>query len=264
MASIVAASPACCVAAQRARAASAANDAGSAKVQMTKKFIGTAPARLASARKESSLSAFRPTVCGIFDMPATEIPKLPMWPDEDFIAETLAAFPDKAVANEEEARVLLSEGDYTYLDVRSVAEVEKDGPAPKEGVKSVHIPFKNATYRWDSETKSKKLQESDNPDFMKKVQSVFRSKEAKIIVSDSTGREHATDALMALDDEGYTNIVGLKGGYRKWATTWDSKLRRRIKGDYNTVYNADGDSMGIHTTGAGAGAWSKSDTVDAW
>lgn len=40
--------------------------------------------------------------------------------------------------------------------------------------------------------------------------------EAKILIGCSNGRKYSMDALMALDEAGYTNIVGLKGGYYAW------------------------------------------------
>lgn len=34
------------------------------------------------------------------------------------------------------------------------------------------------------------------------------------------------DALMALDEAGYTNLAGLKGGYYAWFGVFDHKLNR--------------------------------------
>lgn len=39
---------------------------------------------------------------------------------------------------------------------------------------------------------------------------------AKILIGCSNGRKYSMDALMALDEAGYVNIVGLKGGYYAW------------------------------------------------
>ena len=51
---------------------------------------------------------------------------------------------------------------------------------------------------------------------------------------------------MLLDAEGYTNIVGLKGGFNQWFLTFDTKNRRRgTNVKYSTVYGADGDAMGL-------------------
>lgn len=48
------------------------------------------------------------------------------------------------------------------------------------------------------------------------VQRKFPNKEAKLLVSCSNGRQYSIDALEALDEAGYTNIVGLRGGYNAW------------------------------------------------
>ena len=44
----------------------------------------------------------------------------------------------------------------------------------------------------------------------------------------SDGRKRALAALMALDDAGYSNIVGLKGGFNAWSLKFDNKLNRRM------------------------------------
>jgi rhodanese-related sulfurtransferase len=48
------------------------------------------------------------------------------------------------------------------------------------------------------------------------VQRKFPSKDAKLLVACSNGRQYSIDALEALDGAGYTNIVGLRGGYTAW------------------------------------------------
>ena len=44
----------------------------------------------------------------------------------------------------------------------------------------------------------------------------FPDKESKLLIVCSDGRQRAIQVLMLLDAEGYTNIVGLKGGYIDW------------------------------------------------
>jgi rhodanese-related sulfurtransferase len=39
---------------------------------------------------------------------------------------------------------------------------------------------------------------------------------AKLLVACADGRQYSIDALEALDEAGYTNIVGLRGGYYAW------------------------------------------------
>ena len=48
------------------------------------------------------------------------------------------------------------------------------------------------------------------------VQRRFPDKGAKLLVACSNGRQYSIDALEALDEAGYTNIVGLRGGYTAW------------------------------------------------
>lgn len=49
------------------------------------------------------------------------------------------------------------------------------------------------------------------------VEQAFPDKEdARIIVACSNGRAYSMDALEALDEAGYTNLVGLRGGYYAW------------------------------------------------
>lgn len=42
-----------------------------------------------------------------------------------------------------------------------------------------------------------------------------------------------------------------KGGYNAWYNVFDNKLKRRVYGEYAETYNHDGDSCGIHASGAG-------------
>lgn len=56
---------------------------------------------------------------------------------------------------------------------------------------------------------------------------------------------------MELDEAGYTNLAGLKGGYNAWFSVFDNKLNRRRSGEYAETFTHDGDSAGIHGSGAG-------------
>lgn len=40
---------------------------------------------------------------------------------------------------------------------------------------------------------------------------------------------------MALEEAGYTHLVGLKGGYYAWFKTFDNNLRRRRPDGYTEV-----------------------------
>lgn len=48
------------------------------------------------------------------------------------------------------------------------------------------------------------------------VQRKFPNKDAKLLVACANGSQYSIDALEALDEAGYTNLVGLRGGYTAW------------------------------------------------
>jgi rhodanese-related sulfurtransferase len=179
------------------------------------------------------------------------------WPDKEFIAETLSIFPDEGVANAEQARCLFSNGGYTYLDVRSALEVDEVGKVKD----SVNIPWMICTRVWDAQEQKKVVKKENNVDFMAQIQRRFPNKDAKLLVACSNGTQYSIDALEALDEAGYTNIVGLRGGYTSWFRTWDNKLQRRRYGEYEENYIHDGDSGGIHASGAG---FDRVDKIESW
>ena len=51
-------------------------------------------------------------------------------------------------------------------------------------------------------------QKTENPEFIKQVEKKFPNKETKILIGCSDGRMYSMDALMQLDEAGYTNIAG--------------------------------------------------------
>lgn len=179
------------------------------------------------------------------------------WPDKEFIAETLSIFPDEGVANVEQARCLYSNGGYTYLDVRTALEVDEVGKIKD----SVNIPFMLASKKYDSETRTKTLSVVPNPDFLAQVQKRFPNKESKLLIACSNGTKYSLDVLETLDEAGYVNLAGLKGGYQAWFRTFDNKMQRRRYGEYAEQYSHDGDSCGIHSSGAG---FEKMDPQDGW
>lgn len=179
------------------------------------------------------------------------------FPDPDYIAEVLEAFPDKAIANAEEARILFTEGGYKYLDVRP--EIELDATGKVKG--SINVPLVNAKWRYDPELKKKVAEKEDNDKFIEQVKKRIPNLETPIIVGCSDGRSYALDALGELDDAGYVNLVGLKGGFYAWYRIWDSNLRRRKNGEYAEQYTHDGDTCGIHASGAG---FERVDSIEKW
>lgn len=179
------------------------------------------------------------------------------YPDPDFIAEVLESFPDKMIANAEEARVLFTEGGYKYLDVRPELEIDSVG-----GVRGrVGVPVMNAKWEYNTEKKKKIAKRWDNEDFVKMVEKKIPNKDTPIIVGCSDGTTYSLDALEALDDAGYTCLVGLKGGFYAWNRKWDNNLRRRRSGEYAEQYTHDGDSCGIHSSGAG---FERVDAIGDW
>lgn len=181
--------------------------------------------------------------------------KLRQYPDPDFIEEVAEAFPDKGVATVEEGRVLFSSLGYTYLDVRPALELEEVGKVRG----CVNIPIVNSKKMFKDGKKV--IQKADNPDFIKMIKKRFPDLESKIMVACSDGKAYSMDALEALDDEGYVNIVGLRGGYYAWFKVFDNKLNRRNLGEFQENYNHDGDSCGIHSSGAG---FKRVDAIEKW
>lgn len=179
------------------------------------------------------------------------------WTDPEFAAVTLENFPDKAIATAEEARCLMERGGYVYLDVRPSPELDAVGKVKG----SVNVPIMNGTFKYNAELRKKELIKEDNPDFVRMVEKKFPNKEAKLIVADSDGRTYAIEALEALDEAGYTNMVGLKGGFYSWYRVFDNNGRRRRNGEYAEQYTHDGDSCGIHSSGAG---FERVDSVEKW
>lgn len=48
------------------------------------------------------------------------------------------------------------------------------------------------------------------------VERRFPDRDTPLLVACSNGRTYSMDALMALEEAGYTNIVGLRGGFYSW------------------------------------------------
>lgn len=179
------------------------------------------------------------------------------WTNPEYAAEVLSRFPEDGVASTEEAMVLLKNG-YQWLDVRTQAERE-------EGfvLQSKNVPIIDAVKRWDSDAGEKVFKNmKKNFDFVRQVEKFFPDKNTKIVIQCSDGRKRALAALMALDDAGYSNIVGLKGGFNAWSLKFDNKLNRRMPIDgYKEVVTHEG-STGIH--GAGASFERTGDTRDTY
>jgi len=168
------------------------------------------------------------------------------WPNPEFIAATKAAFPEKGIATVDEGRVLYETG-YTYLDVRSALELDEVGKVKN----SVNIPLYNAKWVYDAEKRERNVAKSKNEQFLEMVKKRFPKTDTPLMIACSDGRTYSIEALEALDGAGYTNLVGLRGGYIAWFKIFDNKLNRRYFGEYAETYKHDGDSCGIHASGAG-------------
>lgn len=179
------------------------------------------------------------------------------YPYPEFIEEVKEAFPEKPIANVEEARVLFSALGYKYLDVRPTAELEEVGKVKG----SINVPIMNAKWKFDSKENKRVMEKSENPDFVKQVEKFIPDKDTPIMVGCSDGTTYSIDALMALEDAGYTILVGLKGGFYAWFRVFDNKLNRRKSGEYAEQYTHDGDSCGIHSSGAG---FARVDSIEQW
>ena len=155
-------------------------------------------------------------------------------------------------------QILFSEGNYTYLDVRPELELDETGKVRG----CVNVGLFDSKRVWDSEKGEKIIVKKENPDFIKQVEKKIPDKETFIIVGCSDGTAYTMDALQLLDDAGYINLVGLKGGFYTWFRTWDTNLRRRRGDGYTEAYDGEGsDSCGVHATGAG---FERADKIEGW
>lgn len=179
------------------------------------------------------------------------------YPNRLFIEETLKEFPEAGVADVEQARTLFSDGGYTYLDVRPKVECEDLGKVRG----CVNIPIVNSVRKYNAEQGKKVSTTSTNDNFIADVKKRFPKKDTKLLVGCSNGTKYSLDALEALDKAGYDHIVGLKGGFYAWFSVFDNKLGRRRTGEYAETFTHDGDSCGIHSSGAG---FDKVDKADRW
>ncbi|GBF97959.1 hypothetical protein Rsub_10632 [Raphidocelis subcapitata] len=207
----------------------------------------------AGARRAAPLAAPRPALAArrsvrarAWDDDEDELRPLNQWPEPEFTARVLEAFPDQGLANVEEARALYESG-WTYLDVRSEFEIDESGKVKG----SVNVPFVIIKRVFDPETRERVIKKDPNPDFIKTMEKKFPNKQAKLLVGCSNGRAYSVDVLEALDEAGYENLAWLKGGYNAWYNVFDNKLKRRVYGEYAEAYKHDGDSCGIHASGAG-------------
>eukprot|EP01023_Acetabularia_acetabulum_P041755 TRINITY_DN4089_c0_g1_i1.p2 TRINITY_DN4089_c0_g1~~TRINITY_DN4089_c0_g1_i1.p2 ORF type:complete len:223 (-),score=48.69 TRINITY_DN4089_c0_g1_i1:403-1071(-) len=182
-----------------------------------------------------------------------------VYPNKEFIQATLDAFNsgEKAIANVEEARALFSDGGYTFLDIRPTLEVDMIGKLRN----SVTVPYKIAKKRFEAGEMI--ITTKPNENFLAEVNKKIPNKETPIIVCDTNGKKYALEVLGLLEDDDYTNLVGLRGGFFAWYRTWDNKLNRRVFQEYTTNDAANGDAMGIHTTGVGFERMDKSG-MEAW
>eukprot|EP00191_Tetraselmis_sp_GSL018_P009519 CAMPEP_0177603174 /NCGR_PEP_ID=MMETSP0419_2-20121207/15346_1 /TAXON_ID=582737 /ORGANISM="Tetraselmis sp., Strain GSL018" /LENGTH=211 /DNA_ID=CAMNT_0019096877 /DNA_START=129 /DNA_END=764 /DNA_ORIENTATION=- len=145
------------------------------------------------------------------------------WPNPAFVKETLEAFPEKGVCDVEEGLVLFKNG-YVWLDIRS--SLNRDSVGHVKG--SVHVPWTIEKKRFvDGQMV---VDTEDNPKFLAELRKKIPDKNTHIMVADIDGKTNAIDCLETMFDEGYENIVGIKGGFKAWFRTFDNKLRRRVFG----------------------------------
>ena len=111
------------------------------------------------------------------------------------------------------------------MDVRSKAEYDDDGKVPN----AVNIPLINTKRKWNLSVQPAEMmiEQTPNLDFMDQIKAKFPDKESKLLIACSDGKQRAIQVLMLLDAEGYTNIVGLKGGFIGWNEVFTTKLERR-------------------------------------
>lgn len=140
------------------------------------------------------------------------------WTDARFASTTLAAFPEKAVASAEEARCLMERGGYVYLDVRPAQELAAVGCV--EG--SFNLPVADSEWNGSQGQVVKR-----NENFIDQVSLHFPGKDTPLMIGCSDGCTYSIDALEALEEAGYSCLVGLKGGYNAWQKAFGGDADRR-------------------------------------
>lgn len=162
------------------------------------------------------------------------------YPSPDFMTYCKEVFPEEGVATLEEARTLMSEEvGYKILDVRSVYEYDSVGKV----VGSTNIPLIFTKKRFGPEGII--YDQTRNPEFMDMVEKTFANKDQGILLMCSDGINRSIQALIMMEAQGYTNIVGVKYGYNGWINKYTPKLERRRQ-EYHEDYKAIGDSQGLH------------------
>eukprot|EP00894_Picocystis_sp_ML_P001827 jgi/Pico_ML_1/52344/g3060.t1 len=177
----------------------------------------------------------------------------------EYVEQVKETVEEEGIAYPDEARVLVEHLGYQILDIRSDYERSDRGRVSF----AKHVPLFSLTSRWDSEAQAKVNKQDPNPKFLQQVKALFPNpEEDKIVIMCSDGRQRSIQVLMMLDEEGYINLAGLKGGFNMWDATFDPKVRRRNVGLAKEVYTHDADSCGIHASGAGFQMVDKIESVD--
>uniref|UniRef100_A0A7S1IQM0 Rhodanese domain-containing protein n=1 Tax=Eutreptiella gymnastica TaxID=73025 RepID=A0A7S1IQM0_9EUGL len=145
--------------------------------------------------------------------------------DPGFQARTKLEFPEKCIANAEEARVLWDLEKYTIVDVRADWEREDSGQITNDTV--VHIPLIYSEKLYDPELDQKVITQEANAQWMKEIQARFPDPDTKLLIMDSDGRDRALQALQVLHEANYEAVVSMRGGYNAWNEAFDNKLQRR-------------------------------------
>jgi len=99
----------------------------------------------------------------------------------------------------------------------------------------VNVPVYTAENKYDAAAGKKILKKFPNEKFIAQVEKKLPNKATKLIVACSDGKSYCMEALEALDEAEYENIVALKGGYYAWFRCWDNNLRRRRGDGYTEV-----------------------------
>eukprot|EP00798_Chlamydomonas_sp_ICE-L_P001540 gene1540-32920_t len=146
------------------------------------------------------------------------------YPDPAFIAEVKAAFPAKAVADPEEVRVLYSEG-YNWLDVRPTVEFEDQGKMRN----AVNVPILKTIRKLETVNGKMEriIEKIPNPEFVAQVSKKFPKKDTPIMIGCLDGKTYSIEALVQLDEAGYTSLVGILGGWDEVSKTFTPSLMRK-------------------------------------
>jgi len=116
----------------------------------------------------------------------------------------------------ESAMQLLQEEGYTFVDIRPTKDFDRDHYNSAVSMPAVTVAGFGEARRVTSLSS-----------FLPNFQAQFPDREAKILVCGGEGGEFADEVMAQLQEEGYTAIAEVRGGYTEWAKLYRPNGERR-------------------------------------